>query len=147
MLQGAVDVREIKEVPPGKNSRDFSKWPEEANNAKANRCFVVFYGSDFNLKVTYIPFHVFRFIFLLKFRVYIILWTVIFSCIELVSCGFFCWRTRSLDQRTEVFDRGCSSGIVQVKWYSENVKFIFRTQWFFGNQLIKTNSTWHSIDF
>ena len=49
--QGAVDVREIKEVRPGKNSRDFSRWPEEANNAKANRCFVVFYGSDFNLKV------------------------------------------------------------------------------------------------
>ena len=71
-----MDVREIKEVRPGKNSRDFSRWPEEANNAKANRCFVVFYGSDFNLKVTYIPFHVFRFIFLLKiveFRVYIIL--------------------------------------------------------------------------
>ena len=44
-------MREIKEVRPGKNSRDFSRWPEEANNAKANRCFVVFYGSDFNLKV------------------------------------------------------------------------------------------------
>ena len=33
-------MREIKEVRPGKNSRDFSRWPEEANNAKANRCFV-----------------------------------------------------------------------------------------------------------
>ena len=47
-------MREIKEVRPGKNSRDFSRWPEEANNAKANRCFVVFYGSDFNLKVWYL---------------------------------------------------------------------------------------------
>ena len=69
LVQGAVDVREIKEVRPGKNSRDFSRWPEEANNAKANRCFVVFYGSDFNLKVTYFPFHVFKFIFLLNYRI------------------------------------------------------------------------------
>ena len=46
-------MREIKEVRPGKNSRDFSKWPEEANNVKPNRCFVVFYGSDFNLKVKF----------------------------------------------------------------------------------------------
>ena len=51
-------MREIKEVRPGKNSRDFSRWPEEANNAKANRCFVVFYGSDFNLKVRYL--HIFQ---------------------------------------------------------------------------------------
>ena len=56
-FQGAVDVREIKEVRPGKNSRDFSKWPEEANNVKPNRCFVVFYGSDFNLKVKIQNFH------------------------------------------------------------------------------------------
>ena len=56
-FQGAVDVREIKEVRPGKNSRDFSKWPEEANNVKPNRCFVVFYGSDFNLKVKSYMYH------------------------------------------------------------------------------------------
>ena len=51
IFQGAVDVREIKEIRAGKSSRDFSRWSEEANNARANRCFVVFYGSDFNLKV------------------------------------------------------------------------------------------------
>ena len=34
----------------GKSSKDFMKWSEESNNVKAVRCFVVFYGTEFNLK-------------------------------------------------------------------------------------------------
>ena len=51
-FEGAVDIRQIKEVRPGKSSRDFIKWSEEpkSNSTKANRCLVVFYGTEFNLK-------------------------------------------------------------------------------------------------
>ena len=93
-FQGAVDVREIKEVRPGKNSRDFSKWPEEANNVKPNRCFVVFYGSDFNLKVKSYKYHlnpwrdIWHITSLYSINTSIINPFKIFS--ELVSCCVFC---------------------------------------------------------
>jgi len=29
LFEGCVDVREIKEVRPGKSSRDFQKWSED----------------------------------------------------------------------------------------------------------------------
>lgn len=35
---------------PGKISRDFTKWSDDAQNIKPGRCFVVFHGTDFNLK-------------------------------------------------------------------------------------------------
>ena len=49
-FDGTVDIGSIKEIRPGKSSKDFTKWSEESNNVKAARCFVVFYGNEFNLK-------------------------------------------------------------------------------------------------
>ena len=31
-------------------SRDFAKWPDDAPQDSKKRCFVVYYGSEFNLK-------------------------------------------------------------------------------------------------
>ena len=49
-FDGAVDIREIKEVRKGKQSKDFEKWSEEKAGLEAARCFVIFYGSEFNLR-------------------------------------------------------------------------------------------------
>jgi len=49
-FDGAVDVREIKEVRKGKQSKDFDKWADDARNFEVGRCFVIFYGKEFNLK-------------------------------------------------------------------------------------------------
>jgi len=49
-FEGAVDIREIKEVRRGKQSKDFEKWAEEGRNFEVGRCFVVYYGKEFNLK-------------------------------------------------------------------------------------------------
>lgn len=48
----AVDLREVKEVRPGRNSpsRDFDRWPDDARRFEENRCYVVYYGQDFRLK-------------------------------------------------------------------------------------------------
>jgi len=46
----AVEIREIKEVKIGKQSKDFEKWPEDAKRMENLRCFVVYYGSEFKLK-------------------------------------------------------------------------------------------------
>lgn len=50
VYDGAVDIREIKEVRFGKQSKDFEKWPEEAKKMEHLRCFVVYYGSEFKLR-------------------------------------------------------------------------------------------------
>ncbi|XP_071784732.1 1-phosphatidylinositol 4,5-bisphosphate phosphodiesterase gamma-1-like isoform X2 [Asterias amurensis] len=47
---GAVKIRMIKEIRPGKNSRDFERWPEEAKKHDASVCFIIFYGAEFRLK-------------------------------------------------------------------------------------------------
>jgi len=49
-FDGAIDIREIKEVRLGKQSKDFDKWSEEKATLEAARCFVIFYGKEFNLK-------------------------------------------------------------------------------------------------
>lgn len=49
--EGAVDIREIKEIRAGKNSKDFEKWSEESKKVDSKRCFVIFYGSEFKLRV------------------------------------------------------------------------------------------------
>ena len=48
-FDGCIDIREIKEVRRGKNSRDFDKWTEDTVSLAADRCFIIFYGSEFNL--------------------------------------------------------------------------------------------------
>ncbi|CAH0547497.1 unnamed protein product [Brassicogethes aeneus] len=46
---GCVNIREIKEIRHGRHSKDFEKCTEETNRME-KKCFVVFYGSEFNLK-------------------------------------------------------------------------------------------------
>ncbi|XP_061429101.1 LOW QUALITY PROTEIN: 1-phosphatidylinositol 4,5-bisphosphate phosphodiesterase gamma-1-like [Lethenteron reissneri] len=48
--EGIVDIREIKEIRPGKNSRDFERYQDEARKVDALLCFVVLYGTEFRLK-------------------------------------------------------------------------------------------------
>jgi phosphatidylinositol phospholipase C gamma-1 len=45
-----VDLREVKEIRVGKNSKDFEKWPDDAKRMENMKCFVVFYGLEFRLK-------------------------------------------------------------------------------------------------
>lgn len=49
-FEGAVDLWEVKEVRPGKNSKEFERWPDDAKKMENLKCFVVFYGSEFRLK-------------------------------------------------------------------------------------------------
>lgn len=49
-FEGAVDMREVKEIRQGKSSKDFEKWPEEAKKIDPSRCFIVLYGQEFRLK-------------------------------------------------------------------------------------------------
>ncbi|XP_013381403.1 1-phosphatidylinositol 4,5-bisphosphate phosphodiesterase gamma-1 [Lingula anatina] len=44
------DLREVKEIRPGKNSKDFEKWPEEGKKMDKERSFVILYGMEFRLK-------------------------------------------------------------------------------------------------
>ena len=48
-FEGAVDIREIKEVRKTRNSREFDKTLENSKSL-SDKLFVIFYGSDFNLK-------------------------------------------------------------------------------------------------
>ena len=45
-----VDLRDVKEVRPGKISKDFDKWPDELKKVDQQTCFVIFYGKEFRLK-------------------------------------------------------------------------------------------------
>ncbi|XP_026279095.1 1-phosphatidylinositol 4,5-bisphosphate phosphodiesterase gamma-1 isoform X3 [Frankliniella occidentalis] len=45
-----VDLWEVKEIRGGKSSKDFEMWPEEAQHKSSNQCFLILYGSQFNLK-------------------------------------------------------------------------------------------------
>lgn len=48
--EGAVELREVKEIRWGKSSKDFEKWPEESKKMEMKKCFVVFYGTEFKLR-------------------------------------------------------------------------------------------------
>lgn len=48
---GAVELREIKEIRLGKTSKDFEKWPDDTVRIDAMKCFVILYGSEFQLRV------------------------------------------------------------------------------------------------
>lgn len=48
--EGAVDLREVKQVRPGKTSKDFERWPDDVKKMESNTCFTVFYGSEFRQK-------------------------------------------------------------------------------------------------
>lgn len=48
---GAIDLREIKEIRLGKCSKDFEKWPDETKKIENLKCFIIYYGSEFKLRV------------------------------------------------------------------------------------------------
>lgn len=45
----ALELREVKEIRFGKNSKDFDKW-EESKKIDFQKCFVILYGNEFKLK-------------------------------------------------------------------------------------------------
>ena len=50
-FEGCVDIREIKEIRPNsRESKDFHRWSEDVPQDAKKRCFVIYYGSEFNLK-------------------------------------------------------------------------------------------------
>ena len=51
MVCFSVNISEIKEIRPGKVSRDFERLQDEARKVDSLVCFSIFYGTEFNLKV------------------------------------------------------------------------------------------------
>ncbi|MXQ86733.1 hypothetical protein E5288_WYG013154 [Bos mutus] len=50
-VEADVDIREIKEIRPGKTSRDFDRYQEDpAFRPDQSHCFVILYGMEFRLK-------------------------------------------------------------------------------------------------
>ena len=52
MIIFSVDIRELREIRPGKKSKDFDRWKEdsETRRCSSDLCFVLYYGSQFRLK-------------------------------------------------------------------------------------------------
>ncbi|CAB3226150.1 unnamed protein product [Arctia plantaginis] len=50
VYDGALDIRDIKEVRVGKSSKDFERWPDETKKLDNSKCFTIFYGSEFKLR-------------------------------------------------------------------------------------------------
>lgn len=48
--EGALDIRDIKEVRIGKSSKDFERWPEETKRLESLKCFTIYYGTEFKLR-------------------------------------------------------------------------------------------------
>uniref|UniRef100_A0A1B0API1 1-phosphatidylinositol 4,5-bisphosphate phosphodiesterase gamma n=1 Tax=Glossina palpalis gambiensis TaxID=67801 RepID=A0A1B0API1_9MUSC len=48
--EGSLELREIKEIRVGKNSKEFRNCPDEAKRFEPGKCFVVLHGSSFKLK-------------------------------------------------------------------------------------------------
>lgn len=48
--EGALDIRDIKEVRVGKSSKDFERWPEETKRLENSKCFTIYYGTEFKLR-------------------------------------------------------------------------------------------------
>ena len=45
----ALELREVKEIRFGKNSKDFDKW-DDSKKVDCQKCFVITYGNEFKLK-------------------------------------------------------------------------------------------------
>lgn len=45
----ALELREVKEIRLGKNSKDFDKW-DDSKKVDNQKCFVILYGNEFKLK-------------------------------------------------------------------------------------------------
>ncbi|XP_022652107.1 1-phosphatidylinositol 4,5-bisphosphate phosphodiesterase gamma-1-like isoform X2 [Varroa jacobsoni] len=48
--EGCLDLREVKEIREGPNSKLFERWPDDAKRWDPKACFVILYGSSFRLK-------------------------------------------------------------------------------------------------
>lgn len=48
--EGALDIRDVKEVRTGKSSKDFERWPEETKRLESSKCFTIYYGTEFKLR-------------------------------------------------------------------------------------------------
>nr|UPI11531.1 phospholipase C gamma 1 [Mythimna separata] len=48
--EGALDIRDIKEVRVGKASKHFERWPEEMKRLDNTKCFTIYYGTEFKLR-------------------------------------------------------------------------------------------------
>ncbi|GLD67622.1 1-phosphatidylinositol 4,5-bisphosphate phosphodiesterase gamma-2, partial [Lates japonicus] len=46
---GVLDLFEIREIRPGRNSKDFERFKDGKDKHDENTCFTVFYGSQFVL--------------------------------------------------------------------------------------------------
>ncbi|GJQ70950.1 small-wing [Trypoxylus dichotomus] len=51
LYDGAVNIREVKEVRLGKQSKDFEKWPDDTKKHEYSKCFIVVYGQEFKLRI------------------------------------------------------------------------------------------------
>ncbi|CAK8681794.1 unnamed protein product [Clavelina lepadiformis] len=50
-IEGSLDIHEIKEIRPGKVSKDFDRYQDEARRMDPTVCFTILYGNEFNLKI------------------------------------------------------------------------------------------------
>lgn len=50
LIEGCIDLYEIKQVRRGRSSKIFDKWPVNAKKFDQSQCFVIYYGSTFRLK-------------------------------------------------------------------------------------------------
>ncbi|XP_036441229.1 1-phosphatidylinositol 4,5-bisphosphate phosphodiesterase gamma-2 [Colossoma macropomum] len=48
-IDGVLDLFEVREVRPGKNSKDFERFKESKDKHPDNTCFTIFYGNQFVL--------------------------------------------------------------------------------------------------
>ncbi|XP_051158448.1 1-phosphatidylinositol 4,5-bisphosphate phosphodiesterase gamma-1 isoform X2 [Leptopilina boulardi] len=49
-FDGTVEIREIKEIRVGSNTKDFEKLSEDTKRKENLKCFSIYYGSEFRLK-------------------------------------------------------------------------------------------------
>lgn len=49
--EAALDIREIKEVRGGKASKHFDRWPDEVKKLENTKCFTIYYGTEFKLRL------------------------------------------------------------------------------------------------
>ncbi|MGH0124485.1 UNVERIFIED_CONTAM: hypothetical protein FKN15_077170 [Acipenser sinensis] len=50
-IEGEIDIREIKEIRAGRNSRDFERYIEDTSvRLEHSLCFVILYGTEFRLR-------------------------------------------------------------------------------------------------
>ncbi|XP_041986907.1 1-phosphatidylinositol 4,5-bisphosphate phosphodiesterase gamma-1 isoform X2 [Aricia agestis] len=49
-FEGALDIRDIKEVRLGKSSKEFERWPDETKRLENSKCFTIYFGVEFKLR-------------------------------------------------------------------------------------------------